>query len=161
MPSLSAARAANAKFSPSYIPIAVFVGGTSGIGKATAQAFARHTRGNAHIILVGRNRAAAEAVISSFPKSESEEAKHEFVECDVSLMRNVRKTTKELKERLPRLNYLVMTQGMMTTQGRVETEEGIDRKMALHYYSRWRFTYECVSFFPRQAKSEKEWFSDN
>ena len=148
MPSIASVRAANAAAASAlpYRPVAVFVGGTAGIGAGMARAFAHHRNGDAHIILVGRNRAAAEAVISSFPKpssdSGSEEAKHEFVECDVSLMRNVRKTTKELKERLPRLNYLVMTQGMMTTQGRNETDEGIDRKMALHYYSRWRFTYE-------------------
>ena len=55
MPSLAAARAANAAFSPSYFPVAIFVGGTSGIGEATARAFARYTKGNAHIILVGRN----------------------------------------------------------------------------------------------------------
>lgn len=34
-------------------------------------------------------------------------------------------------------------------RGRDETEEGIDRKLALHYYARWRFTYESVQpLFP-------------
>ncbi|KAJ6467045.1 hypothetical protein DFH09DRAFT_929905, partial [Mycena vulgaris] len=46
-------------FAPSYIPVAIFVGGKSGIGQGMAEAFARHTKGNAHIVLVGRNRAAA------------------------------------------------------------------------------------------------------
>ena len=121
------------------------MGGTAGIGAGMARAFAHHRNGDAHIIIIGRNRAAAEDLIASLPTASSAhdgEAKYEFVECDVSLMRNVRKTAKELVERLPRLNYLVMTQGMMTVQGRNETDEGIDKKMALHYYSRWRFTYE-------------------
>ena len=37
-----------------------------------------------------------------------------------------------------KLDILVMTQGIATTQGRTETEEGIDMKLALHYYSRVR-----------------------
>lgn len=39
-----------------------------------------------------------------------------------------------------KLDILVLTQGIATTQGRTETEEGIDMKMALHYYSRVRNT---------------------
>lgn len=130
----------------SYRPVAVFVGGTSGIGAGMARAFARHRNGDAHIILIGRNRAAAEQVIASFPKPSDggESVRHEFVECDVTLMRNVRKVAAELVQQLPKLNFLVLTQGMMTMKGRDETDEGIDRKLALHYYSRWRFTYECV-----------------
>lgn len=128
----------------SYRPVAVFVGGTSGIGAGMARAFAKHRNGDAHIILIGRNRAAAEQVIASFPKPASSDVQHEFVECDVTLMRNVRTVSAELVQRLPKLNFLVLTPGMMTLQGRDDTDEGIDRKLALHYYARWRFTYECV-----------------
>ena len=146
MPPIASIRTSNAATASAlpYRPVAVFVGGTAGIGAGMARALAHHRNGDTYIILVGRNRAAAEELIASLPTASDAtgEAKYEFVECDVSLMRNVRKTAKELVERLPRLNYLVMTQGMMTVQGRNETDEGIDRKMALHYYSRWRFTYE-------------------
>lgn len=131
-----------------YRPVAIFVGGTSGIGAGMAQTFAHHRNGDAHIILVGRNRAAAEEVIASLPKSKGKDSKYEFVECDISLMRNVRKTTSELSQRLPKVNYLVMSPGIMTMQGRTETDEGIDVKLALHYYARWRFAYECVSLQP-------------
>lgn len=148
MPPLASIRPSNlaAGSGLTYSPVAVFVGGTSGIGAGMARAFARHRNGDAHIIIIGRNRAAAEEVIASFPKPTGKE-QHEFVECDVTLMRNVRKTTSELVERLPKVNFLVLTQGMMTMKGRDETDEGIDRKLALHYYSRWRFTYEFVPYF--------------
>ena len=129
-----------------YRPVAVFVGGTAGIGAGMAKAFAQHRNGDAHIIIVGRNRQAAQQLIASFPKPAEGEPQHEFVECDVSLMKNVRKTTVELVERLPKVNFLVVSQGTITTRAD-KTEEGVDKKLALHYYSRWRFTYEYVSKF--------------
>ncbi|KAJ7797436.1 hypothetical protein B0H13DRAFT_1468621, partial [Mycena leptocephala] len=59
MPTLVAVRASNATWDPSYTPVGVFVGGTSGIGEGIAEAFARHTKGNAHIILNHRRRQTA------------------------------------------------------------------------------------------------------
>jgi NAD(P)-dependent dehydrogenase (short-subunit alcohol dehydrogenase family) len=146
MPNLASIRASNLKLGSSlpYHPVAVFVGGTSGIGAGMARAFARHRNGDAHIVLVGRNRAAAEEIIASFPAPASKGAKYEFVECDVMLMKNIRRTTEDLRQRLPKVNFLVLSPGILTMQGRTETEEGIDKKLALHYYARWRFTYECV-----------------
>ncbi|KAJ6475941.1 NAD(P)-binding protein [Mycena vitilis] len=146
MPSLAVVRAFNAAFSPSYTPVAIFVGGTSGIGQGMAEAFARHTKGNAHIVIVGRNRAAAEAIIATFPKptSPAPGVKHEFVECDITLMKNVRRVADELRARIPRINFLALTPGVMSTSGRMETEEGIDRKLAVHYYGRWRFIKDLL-----------------
>ncbi|KAJ7189322.1 NAD(P)-binding protein [Mycena pura] len=144
MPSLSIARAFNAAYAPSYTPVAIFVGGTSGIGQGMAEAFARSTKGNAHIVLVGRNRAAAEAVIARFPKPTVAGVQHEFVECDVTLMKNVRRVAGELRARLPRINFLALTPGVLTLNGRNETAEGIDRKLAVHYYARWRFIKDLL-----------------
>ncbi|KAJ3002589.1 hypothetical protein NUW54_g5767 [Trametes sanguinea] len=155
MPSLAAARAANAAFSPSYFPVAVFVGGTSGIGRATAEAFARYTKGNAHIVIVGRNEAAADSVIASFPKPTSPDAVHEFVSCDASLIKNVHATTKSLLARLPKINFLVLSPGFYTLQGRNETPEGIDRRLCLHYYARWKFAHDLMPLL-RKAKEAGE-----
>lgn len=152
-PSIASIRTLNAAFSPSYLPVAVFVGGTSGVGQGMAEAFARHTKGNAHIIIVGRNRAAAEAIISGFPPPTSSLAKHEFLPCDVTLMRNVRQTTQELLTTAPRINFLVMSPGFSTMKGRDETDEGIDRKLAVHYYARWKFIDDLV---PALSKAKKQ-----
>jgi len=155
MPSLALARAANASYSFSTIPVAVFVGGTSGIGRAIAQAFARDTKGNAHIILCGRNRVAAEAVIASFPKPTSSQAKHEFLQCDVALMKNVGVATSSLNSRLTKVNYLVVSSGILSTKGRDETTEGIDKKLALHYYARWKFIHDLLPLM-KNAKDAGE-----
>ncbi|KAJ6473661.1 hypothetical protein DFH09DRAFT_861148, partial [Mycena vulgaris] len=62
LPCLSTARAFNANFAPSYTPVAILVGSTSGIGRGIAEAFARHTKGTAQIFLLVPNRAATGAL---------------------------------------------------------------------------------------------------
>jgi NAD(P)-dependent dehydrogenase (short-subunit alcohol dehydrogenase family) len=159
MPSLAAARALNQSFKPAYIPVAIFVGGTSGIGQGMAEAFARYTKGNAHIIICGRNRVAAEAIIASFPKptvaAGDGQPIHEFVQCDAMLMKNVKATTTALLGRLPTVNFLILTPGYLTLEGRDETSEGIDKKLALHYYARWKFAHDLMPLLAA-AKAQGE-----
>ncbi|KAG7091789.1 putative secondary metabolism biosynthetic enzyme [Marasmius oreades] len=157
MSSIAPKRVSNASYlrSLSYFPVAVFVGGTSGIGQAMAEAFATHTEGNAHIVIIGRNQAAAENILSKFPKPSSPHAKHEFVQCDVTLMKNVKKATDDLVERLPKIDYLVMSPGYMTMKDRDESAEGIDRKLAVHYYARWKFIDGLLPAL-KKAKDEGE-----
>ncbi|KAF9477268.1 NAD(P)-binding protein [Pholiota conissans] len=157
MPSLTAIRASNAAFkhSISQQPIAVFVGGTSGIGQGMAEVFADNTKGDSHIVIVGRNRDAAERTLSSFPKPTSGVVAREFVQCDVTLMKNVQQATTDILARYPKINYLVMSPGIMTFDGRTETTEGIDRKLAVHYYARWKFLQDLLPGL-RKAKDEGE-----
>lgn len=123
----------------------MFVGGTSGIGQAMAEQFARDTAGNTRIIIMGRNKAAADSIISRFPApTVSPAPKHEFVQCDVTLMKNIQETTTSLLQRIPKINYLVITTGVLTTSGRSETSEGIDKKLALNYYARWRLIKDLL-----------------
>ncbi|TRM70625.1 hypothetical protein BD626DRAFT_449240 [Schizophyllum amplum] len=144
MPSLDAARTANASFKMCENPVGVFIGGTAGIGKGMALAFAQAARGNARLVIVGRNKAAAEELIASLPAPANTQST--FVSCDVSLMRNVHTAARDILA-LPgvdKINYLVLTTGYLTLRGRDETEEGIDRKLAAHYYARWTFVNDLM-----------------
>ncbi|KAJ7592622.1 hypothetical protein C8J56DRAFT_1002807 [Mycena floridula] len=156
MPSLATIRAANAAYTASHIPVGVFVGGTSGIGQGIAEAFARHTKGNARIVIVGRNREAAEKIIAKFPKPPNPEASFEFLECDISVMNNVHATTTELLKRHPKINFLVMTPGYFTAAGFTPTVDGIDRKLAVHYYGRWKFVKELMPSLEAAAQDGED-----
>jgi NAD(P)-dependent dehydrogenase (short-subunit alcohol dehydrogenase family) len=121
-----------------------------------AQSFARYTKGNAHIIICGRNENAAKSTIETFPKPSvgtDAGALHEFVHCDAMLMKNVQATTTDLLHRLPKINFLVLSPGFMTLKGRTETEEGIDKKLAVHYYARWKFIHDLMPLL-RKAKGK-------
>lgn len=120
-----------------------------------AEALGRYTKGNATIIIAGRNRAAADAIIAKLPKPTTPGVSHEFVECDATLMKNVRAATKEILARHPKINFLVMSPGYLTLRGRDETEEGIDRKLALNYYARWTFATDLLPALKR-AKEDGE-----
>ncbi|KZT07074.1 NAD(P)-binding protein [Laetiporus sulphureus 93-53] len=154
MPSLEAARSSNADYAPPSPPVAIFVGGTSGIGRAMAETLARYTNGNVNIIIIGRNRAAAEAIIASFPPPPAG-VQHEFVPCDANLMKNVESTTQGLLARLPKVNYLVLSSANLRFFGRGETSEGIDDLAVLMYYARWKFIHDLIPLL-RKAKDAGE-----
>ena len=64
-------------------------------------------------------------------------------------------TTSALLTRLPKVNFLVLSPGFASFKGRDETVEGIDRRLGLHYYSRWAFIYELLPLL-RKAKDTGE-----
>ncbi|KAF8996529.1 hypothetical protein BDQ17DRAFT_1429676 [Cyathus striatus] len=138
MPSLTETKSYNLSFRLPRTPVAIFVGGTAGIAEAMARALARYTNGNAHIIIIGRTQAAAESIIASFPPPRNE-GKYEFIKCDIVLMKNVYDTCEKVLSRVSKINYLVISAGLSSFSGREETKEGLDKKMAIRYYSRWAF----------------------
>jgi NAD(P)-dependent dehydrogenase (short-subunit alcohol dehydrogenase family) len=85
---------------------------------------------------VGRNRQSADAVIANMKKLNSA-GTYEFVQGDLTLMKTVRSVAEEISTKVDKINYLCMSQGILSLKVHDDTEEGIDRKMALHYYSRW------------------------
>lgn len=113
-------------------------------GHGTARAFARSTNGNAQIFIVGRNQKAADDLIASFPKHTAHGAKHEFIHCDATLMTNVSALTEHFLARLDKVNFIVTSTAFVSHFAREETSEGIDSKMALLFYARWKIVLDLL-----------------
>ncbi|CAM1511843.1 Fc.00g093560.m01.CDS01 [Cosmosporella sp. VM-42] len=77
----------------------------------------------------------------------------EFRRLDATSMREIKHYTDTFKSaQKQKLDLLIMTQGIMTMAGRTETTEGIDRKMALHYYGKQLLIRELLPTLKEDAK---------
>lgn len=120
---------------------ALVVGGTGGIGYAIACRIAAESNSST-VIISGRNK-----------PSEIRHANMEFRPLDASSMRSIKQYTDAYKATPEKsLDLLVLTQGILTTAGRTETPEGIDRKMALHFYGRQLLIRELLPALKDDAK---------
>ncbi|KAK7056489.1 hypothetical protein VNI00_003045 [Paramarasmius palmivorus] len=153
---LSEAKCNNAltgsRLSTTYTPIAVFVGGTSGIGRQTAELLAQYTNGNVHIILVARGRDAAEKILEGMVRPlDGRKVLRVFIQCDVALMKNAEAAVAEIQallqaNQLPqKINFLFLSAGYASfSDRRNDTEEGIDHQLVLRYYHRFKFIRETL-----------------
>jgi NAD(P)-dependent dehydrogenase (short-subunit alcohol dehydrogenase family) len=131
--------------------VAVFVGGTSGIGLSTAREFVRNTQ-SPHVYLIGRNQAEATTLINEL-QTLNPSSQLSFIKSDVSLLKNVDDACRQIKEKEPKVNLLFMTAGHLTLGGRDETSEGLDKKFSLHYYARMRFVQNLIPLLTKAAES--------
>ncbi|KAG9838809.1 NAD(P)-binding protein, partial [Aureobasidium melanogenum] len=118
-------------------PVALFVGGTSGIGRSTLRQLALNTRAPKAYI-VGRSESNAKPLLKELHRL-NPLGSFNFIEADVSLVRNVDKACESIKQQEKALDLLFMTPGGLSLVGRRETSEGIDKLFALRYYARMRF----------------------
>ncbi|KAF4456698.1 Dehydrogenase/reductase SDR family member on chromosome X [Fusarium austroafricanum] len=123
---------------------ALVVGGTSGIGYAIASRLATSPNYNfSAITIVGRTKP------QIMPPGNVT-----FRSVDATSMQALRDFAYEYRNNSDNspLDLLVMTQGIMSFAGRTETSEGIDRKMALHYYGRQLLIRELSPIMSQNAK---------
>ncbi|ETV99687.1 hypothetical protein H310_07752 [Aphanomyces invadans] len=121
---------------------AFLVGATSGIGEGIAR---RLAKAEFNVIIAGRNAGRGATVVKEL-KSMFPGGDHQFVSLDAQYIGGIR----GLSHQLPQVDKLILTQGIATLQGRTLTSEGIDQKMALHYYGRMALIQE---FLPRLRQS--------
>eukprot|EP01113_Clastostelium_recurvatum_P002567 TRINITY_DN11084_c0_g1_i1.p1 TRINITY_DN11084_c0_g1~~TRINITY_DN11084_c0_g1_i1.p1 ORF type:complete len:311 (+),score=81.26 TRINITY_DN11084_c0_g1_i1:69-935(+) len=114
----------------------LIVGGTAGIGRALALHYAAK-QPTSLITVIGRNAQAAAELSAVSPNIH-------FLKGDASLMSDIKRCVHTYKQDNDRLDTLILTQGVLSMSGRNETTEGIDNKMALHYYGRMLFIRDLL-----------------
>lgn len=113
MVSLTAVQASNACI-PTTLPpglVAVFVGGTSGIGEYTLIEFARFAR-QPRIYNVGRSQEASDRIAVEVKKLNTN-AQYTFIKVDVSLIRSVNTVCEQIKAKEKAVNVLFLSAGTL------------------------------------------------
>jgi NAD(P)-dependent dehydrogenase (short-subunit alcohol dehydrogenase family) len=93
--------------------VAVFVGGTSGIGETTLKQFAKHTR-RPRIYFVGRSQEAGDRIAAEC-KALNSERQYIFIKGDTSLIRTVDDICRDIKSKEKSVNLLFLSMGTLIT----------------------------------------------
>lgn len=144
--------ASNALISDATAPrVAVFVGGTSGIGKLTLEALVA-TGASVRIYLVGR-KGSEERMSALIQKLSSINPRAEVIwtEGEVSLLAETKRVCEVIKAKESRVDLLFLTTGYGSFGAREETLEGLEITQSLEYYTRMLFVQHLL---PVLAKSE-------
>ncbi|KAB8235843.1 putative short-chain dehydrogenases/reductase [Aspergillus alliaceus] len=121
--------------------VAVFVGGTSGIGEATAKELTKVIK-KPTIHLIGRNAVAGSKILEEL-KSANPEGTFHFIQSDISLLKNVDEACSEIKQKEKAIDLLFLSTGHLATS-KQNTKEGLENNHALRYYSRMRFVHNLL-----------------
>ena len=133
-------QAANALINDETAPrVAVFVGGTSGIGKATLKALVS-TGASTRIYLVGR-KSSEERMQLFIQELHAINPKAEVIwtEGEVGLLAESKRICEVIKSKESRVDLLFLTAGYAPFGTRKETTEGLEIAQSLEYYSRILF----------------------
>lgn len=145
-------QASNALINDATAPrVAVFVGGTSGIGKFTVRALVA-TGASVRIYLVGR-KSSEERMHAFIQELHAINAKAEIIwtEGEVALLAETKRICEAIKSKESRIDLLFLTTGYAPFGSRRETAEGIEIVQSLEYYTRMLFVLHLL---PLLGKAE-------
>ncbi|KAF3393903.1 Oxidoreductase andH [Penicillium rolfsii] len=137
MVALTAIEESNAVISKELPPglVGVFVGATSGIGRAALLRFARDVQ-QPRLYFVGRSQSAADEILHQLTQINAD-GQYEFIKADASLLKVVDEVCQSIRQRETKIDILYQSQGTLDVS--TETSEHFSLIMALSYYSRMRF----------------------
>lgn len=145
-------KASNAIIHDAAVPyVAVFVGGTSGIGKATVKSLVA-TGITTRIYLVGR-KSSKERTIAFIEELHNinEKAHVIWVEGEVSLLAETKRVCQIIKSKEEEVDLLFFTTGYAPFGKRRETTEGIEVTQSLAYYLRILFILHLLPLLNKAA----------
>lgn len=148
-------QASNAVINDATAPrVAVFVGGTSGIGKFTVRALVA-TCASMRIYLVGR-KSSEERMHAFIQELHAINSKAEVIwtEGEVALLAETKRVCEAIKSKEPRVDLLFLTAGYAPFGTRRETAEGLEIAQSLEYYSRMLFILHLLPLLG-QAEAPK------
>jgi len=147
MVTLDQIRSSNARIGTHLPPglVAVFVGGTSGIGEATLRQLARHAVAP-RIYFIGRSAESGFRLAADL-QAINPDGQYRFFSADISLLQNVDEVCTVIRERESHINLLFLTTG--TKMAGKETNEGLYYTAAVTYYSRIRFVVDLLPLLQR------------
>ncbi|PYH94403.1 hypothetical protein BO71DRAFT_398919 [Aspergillus ellipticus CBS 707.79] len=125
--------------------VALFVGGTNGVGEITLKQLARHAK-RPRIYFVGRSQEAGTRIAAEC-KVLNPEGQYIFISADASLLNVVDEVCRDFKRRESALNFLFLSMGTATIYD--ETSEGLRRFTSLLYYGRIRFIVNLLPLLQR------------
>ena len=113
MVALEAIRSSNARIKLTLPPglVAVFVGGTNGVGETTVKQFA-HYAPNPQVYIIGRSQECGDRIVSECQAINSS-GTFIFLQRETSLLRNVDALCTELKSKESVINILFLTIGAL------------------------------------------------
>ncbi|KAI1201092.1 hypothetical protein F5X97DRAFT_291295 [Nemania serpens] len=144
--------ASNALINDATAPrVAVFVGGTSGIGNITMRALVA-TGASVRIYLVGR-KSSAERMRALIGELQTINSKAEVIwtQGEVALLAETKRVCETIKTQESQVDLLFLSTGYAPFDGRNETTEGLDTAQSLEYYSRILF---IQTLLPLLSKSK-------
>ncbi|KAJ5914439.1 hypothetical protein N7504_003322 [Penicillium tannophilum] len=148
-------QASNALINESTAPrIAVFVGGTSGIGKFTIKALVAVST-SIRIYLIGRKCSSerTHAFIQEL-NAISPRAEIIWIEGEVSLLAETKRICEVIAKKESRIDLLFLATGYAPFGARMETSEGLEITQSLEYYSRMMFIL-CLLPLLRKAEAPR------
>jgi NAD(P)-dependent dehydrogenase (short-subunit alcohol dehydrogenase family) len=138
-------QASNALINDATVPrVAVFVGGTSGIGKFTVRALVA-TGASVRIYLVGR-KSSEERMHAFIQELHAINPKAEVIwtEGEVALLAETKRVCEAIKSKESSVDLLFLTAGYAPFGTRRETAEGLEIVQSLEYYSRMLFVLHLL-----------------
>lgn len=92
--------------------VAIFVGGTNGVGETTLKQFVKHAPPNSRVYNIGRSQEAADRVGNQCQDLNGR-VNYEFIKADTSLLENVDLICRTIKSKEKTINLLFLTMGTL------------------------------------------------